>query len=103
MSGREKIALVANICSSKSYIRYVPGPICQGSVPLRMPPFNYKRGGMQRYKDRAHLGPSDSRQRKLSGNTSHSGVRYYALAARTTLNPCVFLCSSHFPMNKQNA
>jgi hypothetical protein len=32
---------------------------------------------------------------KLTGNTSHSGVGYYAPAARTTLNPCVFLCSSH--------
>jgi hypothetical protein len=27
-------------------------------------------------------------------NTSHNGVGYYAPAARTTLNPCVFLCSS---------
>jgi hypothetical protein len=50
MSGREKIAPVVNICSSKSYIRYVSGPICWGSVPLCMPPFNYKRGGMRRYK-----------------------------------------------------
>jgi hypothetical protein len=50
MSGREKIAPVANICSSKCYIRYVPGPICRGSVPLCMPPFSYKRGGMRRYK-----------------------------------------------------
>jgi hypothetical protein len=31
---------------------------------------------------------------KLSSNTSHSGVGYYAPAARTTLNPCVLLCSS---------
>jgi hypothetical protein len=29
-------------------------------------------------------------------NTSHSGVGCYASAARTTLNPCVFLCSSRF-------
>jgi hypothetical protein len=29
---------------------------------------------------------------KLSSNTSHSGVGYYAPAARTTLNPCVSLC-----------
>jgi hypothetical protein len=29
----------------------------------------------------------------LKLNTSHSGVGYYAPAARTTLNPCVFLCS----------
>jgi hypothetical protein len=33
---------------------------------------------------------------KLSSNTSHSGVGCYTLAARTTVNPCVFLCSSHF-------
>jgi hypothetical protein len=32
--------------------------------------------------------------RALKLNTSHSGVGYYALAARTTLNPCVFLSSS---------
>jgi hypothetical protein len=31
---------------------------------------------------------------KHSSNTSHSGVGYYAPAARTTLNPCVSLCSS---------
>jgi hypothetical protein len=29
----------------------------------------------------------------LKLNTSHSGVGYYAPAARTTLNSCVFLCS----------
>jgi hypothetical protein len=51
----------------------------------------------------AHLDPSNSRQLNLSSNTSHIGVGYYAPAARTTLNPCVFLCSSHFPTNKQNA
>jgi hypothetical protein len=31
---------------------------------------------------------------RLSSNTSHSGVGYYAPATRTTLNPCVFLCSA---------
>jgi hypothetical protein len=51
----------------------------------------------------AHLNPSDSRQLKLSSNTPHSGVGYYAPTARTTINPCVFLCSFHFPTNKQNA
>jgi hypothetical protein len=50
MSGREKIAPVANICNYKCYIRYVPGPICRGSVSLCMPPFSYKRGGIRRYK-----------------------------------------------------
>jgi hypothetical protein len=40
------------------------------------------------------LDPSHPRQIKLSSNITHSGVGYYALAARTTLNSCVFLCSS---------
>jgi hypothetical protein len=31
---------------------------------------------------------------KPSSNTSHSGVAYYALAARTTLNPRVFLSTA---------
>jgi hypothetical protein len=31
---------------------------------------------------------------KLTSNTFHSGVGYYAPAARTTINPCVFLSSS---------
>jgi hypothetical protein len=50
MSGHKKIAPAANICSSKCYIHYVPGPTCWGSVPLCLPPFSYKRGGMRRYK-----------------------------------------------------
>jgi hypothetical protein len=50
MSRRKKIVPAANICSSKCYIHYVPGPTCRGSVPLCMPPFSYKRGGMRRYK-----------------------------------------------------
>jgi hypothetical protein len=48
VSGRRKIAPVANISSPKYYIRYVPEPTCRGSVALYMPPFGYKRGGMQR-------------------------------------------------------
>jgi hypothetical protein len=49
-SGHEKLAPVANICSSKRYILYVPRPTCRGPVPLYMSPFSYKRGGMRRYK-----------------------------------------------------
>jgi hypothetical protein len=49
-SGHEKLAPAANICSSKRYILYVPGPTCRGPVPLYMSPFSYKRGGMRRYK-----------------------------------------------------
>jgi hypothetical protein len=41
---------------------------------------------------RSHLRLANSY--KLTSNTSHSGVGYYAPAARTTLNPCVFLSSS---------
>jgi hypothetical protein len=50
MSGREKIAPAANICNYMCYIRYALGSICRGSVPLGMPPFSYKRGGIRRYK-----------------------------------------------------
>jgi hypothetical protein len=48
-SGHKKIASAANISGSKRYILYVPGPTCRGPVPLYMPPFSYKRGGMRRY------------------------------------------------------
>jgi hypothetical protein len=37
-SGHKKIAPTTNICGSKRYILYVPGPTCRGSVPLCMPP-----------------------------------------------------------------
>jgi hypothetical protein len=49
MTGYKEIAPAANIYSPERYIHYDPGPTCRGSVPLCMPPFNYKRGGMQRY------------------------------------------------------
>jgi hypothetical protein len=51
VTGHKEIALAANIYSPKYYILYVPGPTCRGSVPLCMPPFSYKRGGMRRYKE----------------------------------------------------
>jgi hypothetical protein len=97
-SGHEKIALAANIGGSKRYILYVPGPTCRGPVPLCMPPFSYKRGGMRRYTQAQSSRPNRglTSSYKLSSNTSHSGVGCYAPAARATLNPCVFLCSSHF-------
>jgi hypothetical protein len=93
-----KIAPTANICGSKRYIIYVPGPTYRGPVPLCMPHFSYKRGGMRRYTQAQsfRLTQTLTSSYKLSSNTSHSGVGCYALAARTTLNPCVFLCSSHF-------
>jgi hypothetical protein len=48
--GTRRLLQEANICNPKCYILYVPGPTCQGPVPLCMPPFSYKRGGMRRYK-----------------------------------------------------
>jgi hypothetical protein len=84
--------LATSISCSKYYICYVPGPACRGSAPLYVPPFSYKRGGAQRYKIQTHLDDHKFLQ-ALKLITSHSGVGCYALAARTTLKPCVFLCS----------
>ncbi len=102
MIAQTLLALVTHIIYS---FHYVPGPTCRGSASLYVPPLSYKREGTQRYKTssltltQAHL---DSQTHKfiqaLKLNTSHSGVGYYALAARTTLNPCVFLCSSRFQL-----
>jgi hypothetical protein len=81
-----------------------------GLSTLVRAPFSYKRGGMHRYNTssfrptytQAHLDAHKFIQ-AIELNTSHSGVGCYAPAARTTLNPCVFLCSPHSPTNKQNA
>jgi hypothetical protein len=95
-TGHKGIAPTANIYSPKCYILYVPGPTCRGPVPLCMPPFSYKREGMRRYTHtrnlKTHLRLSSSY--KLTSNTFHSRVGYYASVARTTINPCVFLSSS---------
>jgi hypothetical protein len=50
---------------------------------------------MQRYKAQTHLDAAQAHKfiQALKLNTSHSGVGYYVPAPRTTLNPCVFLCS----------
>jgi hypothetical protein len=47
--GHKKIASATDIRGSKHYTLYVPEPTCRGPVPLCMPPFSYKRGGMRRY------------------------------------------------------
>jgi hypothetical protein len=95
ISGRKEIALATSNSCSKYYIRYVPGPACRGSAPLYVLPLSYKRGGTRRYETQTHLDPAQAHKfiQALKLNTSHSGVGYYAPAARTTLNPCVFLCS----------
>jgi hypothetical protein len=91
-SRAEKIVSTTDIRGSKHYILYVPGPTCRGPVPLCMPPFSYKRGGMRCYTHTRNLRLASSY--KPSDNTSHSGVGYYAPMARTTLNPRVFLCTA---------
>jgi hypothetical protein len=80
MSGRKKIAPTANISSPKYFIRYAPGPTCRGSVPLCMPPSAIK-GEACNVTRETLLDPSHPRQLKLSSNTTHSGVGYYAPAA----------------------
>jgi hypothetical protein len=92
-------------CSSDSkyYIHYIPGPRMAGLNTLVRAPLIYKRGGMQRYKGgkktrgrtlgRTFRPNSDSELSSFHSNPTHSGVGYYALAARTTLNPRVFLSS----------
>ena len=70
--GHKKIVSTTDISGSKRYILYVPGPACRGPVPLCMPPFSYKRGGMRRYTHtrnlRTHLRLASSY--KLIRNTS---------------------------------
>jgi hypothetical protein len=74
MSRREKIAPVANICSSKSYVCYVPGPICRGSVPLCIPPSTIKGEACNVTRGQAHLDPSDSRRSQV--HTSSQAIHH---------------------------
>jgi hypothetical protein len=95
MSGRKKIAPAANISSTKYYIRYIPGPTCRGSVPLYVPPLVIKGEACDTHTHKLDLDPAQAHKfiQALKLNTSHSGVGYYAPAARTTLNSRVFMCS----------
>jgi hypothetical protein len=73
-----------NISCSKYYIRYVPGPMCQGSVPLYMPPLAIKGEACtvttqaDLRPQEAHLDPAQAHKfiQALKLNTSHSGVGY---------------------------
>jgi hypothetical protein len=96
---------VTDISCSGYLIRYVSEPTCRGSESFcTCPPSAIKGGGMRT--SNLRLTQTLTSSYKLSSNTSHSGVGCYAPVARTTLNPCVFLCSyvlPTFPTNKQNA
>jgi hypothetical protein len=74
MSGHKKIAPAASICSSKCYIKDVPRPTCRGSVPLCIPPFGYKRGGMWRYNTDPILGSLGHSQVHTSTQAIHHTV-----------------------------
>jgi hypothetical protein len=94
-SGHKKIVSTSGISGSKRHILYVHGPTCRGQVPLCMPPSAIKGEACDVTHTRnlmSHLRLASSY--KLTSNTSHSGVGYYASVARTTLNPCLFLSSS---------
>jgi hypothetical protein len=91
-TGHKRIAPAANIYSPKCYILYVPGPTCRGSVPLCMPPLAIKGEAYDVTRLRPNSRQTLSSSYKLPSNTSHSGVGYYAPAARTTLNPRVLSC-----------
>jgi hypothetical protein len=70
------------------------GPHVGAQHPCMCPPLSYKREVTRCYKASSLRSNLDSHTQALKLNTAHSGVGYYAPAARTTLNPCVFLCSS---------
>jgi hypothetical protein len=86
---------LTDISCSGYPIRYVFEPTCWGSESFcTCPPFSYKRGRHATLQGASNLRLTQrlTSSYKLSSNTSHSGVGCYASAARTTLNPCVFLC-----------
>jgi hypothetical protein len=101
---------VTCISYSMYSFHYVPGPTCRGSASLYVPPLSYKREGTQRYRADSKARLTDPQTSSQAHKFRHSiqytdsGVGYYAPAARTTLNPCVFLSSFRIHLaNKQNA
>jgi hypothetical protein len=70
------------------------GPHVGAQHPCTCPPSAIK-GEARNVTTQAHLDPAQTHKfiQALKLNTSHNGVGYYAPTARTTLNPCVFLCS----------
>jgi hypothetical protein len=67
--------------------------------PCNVPPLDYKRDGTFNTGGHSHSSVLDTSppRPKLSqalSNTTHIGVGYYTSVARTTLNTCMFLCSS---------
>jgi hypothetical protein len=86
------------------FLPFCPWAHMSGLSILVCAPLSYKREGTLRYKARSLRSNLDAQShldtqthkfiQALKLNKAHSGVGYYAPAARTTLNPSVFLCSS---------
>jgi hypothetical protein len=94
-SGHKNIVSATYVSGSKRYIFMSLGPHVGAQHLCACPPSAIKGeacDGTHTRNLRSHLRLTSSY--KLTSNTSHSGVEYYAPAARTTLNPCVFLSSS---------
>jgi hypothetical protein len=85
-----RLALVAPSITSVMSL----GPHVGAQHPCVCPPLAIK-GEARNITTQADLDLAQAHKfiQALKLNTSHSGVGYYALTARTTLNPCVFLCS----------
>jgi hypothetical protein len=49
------VTLSALVIHIMYFLHYAPGPACQGSAYLYVPPLNYKREGTQRYKGHAQF------------------------------------------------
>jgi hypothetical protein len=103
-SGHKKIVSATDISGSKRYILYVPRPTCWGPVPLCMPPFSYKRGGMRGY-THAILGHTLDSQAHTSSQAILS--QWSRVLRSGGLNHSKSLCVLEFfpfiPMIKQNA
>jgi hypothetical protein len=94
VSGHKKIVSTTGISLPSTIFLMPLGPHAGAQSLCACPPSTIKGEACdvtQTHNLRSHLRRNSY---KLTSNTSHSGVGYYAPAARTTLNPCVFLSSS---------
>jgi hypothetical protein len=73
-SGHNRIAPAANICGSKRYIVYVPGPTCRGPTPLCMPPSAIKGEACDVTHKRTILDPTSDSQAHTSSQAIHRTV-----------------------------
>ena len=93
---RESKKEISFACDAIMYEQYVilyciVGPTCRGSNGCVRAPLRYKREALavhSRGRQTQALAPSHSRGRAIQHTVD---VGYYAPAARTTLNPAVFL------------